>query len=233
MIDIFIGENTTLAKKELNKAINSVSRDGDVSVSRFSDVQFDPELAREAVYRQNLFGGENIVVFEDILSDPQGESFYDKSLKTSPNHIFIRETAPKKPILDIFKYIGEIREFPLFTKPKYENNFAIAESVAMRDKKRAWEEYVRMIARGGSPEAIHGTIFWAIKTVALCTKLDRTEALRAGVNPNNYQRYHTYGKKFLSTELDDHIRELKDMFHKSHRGEGELEHLLEEYILRG
>jgi hypothetical protein len=38
-------------------------------------------------------------------------------------------------------------------------------------------------------------------------------------------------KKYLGNELDDKLRELKNMYHDAHRGEGDLDALLEQFVL--
>ena len=107
----------------------------------------------------------------------------------------------------------------------------IADAIAARDKKTAWVEFVRAKSRGAAAEEIHGTIFWATKLLYLCAHCDKDEAIKAGVSPYNYQRYLTNSKKYLGHELEDRLRELKDMYHKAHHGEGDLDTLLEQYFL--
>jgi|GEM_PF-2815372 len=233
MIEIFIGEDTQSARKALRKAVEADGKTaGMPSTQRFSDIGFDPLIANEAIFAQNLFGQQNIIVFDGILDIKEGEDFYSEKFRQSPNRILIRETAPNKDILQIFKQIGEIHEFPLVKKVKHETNFAIADAVANRDKKTAWVELVRATARGSVPEEIHGTIFWATKLLYLCANNEKEEAIKAGVSAYNYQRYLNYSKKFLGTELEEKLRELKDMYHKAHRGEGDFDALLEQYVLK-
>lgn len=232
MIDIFIGEDTQSARKALRKAVDAaILRDPSVGVSRFSDVSFDPMAAREAVFAQNLFGEKNAVIFDGILDSKEADLFYTEEVSTTPNHLFIRETAPNKDILKLFQKIGTVHDFPLIKKAKVENNFAIADAIAARDKKTAWVEFVRAKSRGAVAEEIHGTIFWATKLLYLCANCDKDEAVRAGVSQYNYQRYLNYSKKYLGHELEDRLRELKDMYHKAHHGEGDLDTLLEQYFL--
>lgn len=233
MIEIFIGEDTQSARKALRKMVEGASGEpGMAGTQRFSDVGFDARAANEAVFAQNLFGQQNTIVFDAILDTDDGLDFYTEELRQSPNRILIRETAPNKDILAILKKIGEIHEFPLVKKVKHETNFAIADAVANRDKKTAWVELVRATARGSAPEEIHGTIFWATKLLYLCANNEKEEAIKAGVSAYNYQRYLNYSKKFLGTELEEKLRELKDMYHKAHRGEGDFDAMLEQYILK-
>lgn len=232
MKEIFVGEDTQGARKALRNAVNNaLLASGAASAQRFSDVGFDLAAAREAVFAQNLFGEVNTIVFDGVLDSKEGENFYFTDIGTSPNHIFIRETAPNKDILAVLKEIGPIREF-LVTKKKPENNFALADAVAVRDKKTAWVLYVKAKERGSAAEELHGLIFWATKSLFLCARLAKEEAVKAGVSPYNYQRYLGYSKKFIASELEDRLRELRDMYHDAHKGQGDFDALLEQYILK-
>ncbi len=233
MIEIFTGEDTQAARKALRKAVDGViSKTPAVAVRRFSDVGFDTMEANEAVFAQNLFGEKNMIVFDGILDAEEAEGFYSAAISTSPNNIYIRETAPNKDILKLLTKIGTIHDFLLVKKAKNDNNFAIADAIAARDKKTAWVEFVRAKARGEVAEGIHGTIFWATKLLYLCAHCDKEEAIKAGVSQYNYQRYLTNSKKYLGHELDDRLRELKNMYHEAHRGNGDFDCLLEQYLLK-
>lgn len=232
MIKIFLGEDTEKARKAMHAQIDAVKSSETASVRRFSDIGFSLTEANEAVYEQNLFGGKNIVVFEGILDAPEAEKFYAKSLKESPNSIFIRETAPNKDILEIFKHIGTVLDFSV---PKKEKKspiaFAIADAYASRDKKRAWVLYRKAIAEGNVPEEIHGTIFWATKLLYLTRTEERENAIAGGVSAYNYARYLGWSKKFLQDELQSDLRTLVRMYHEAHRKDVSLENSLERFLI--
>lgn len=232
MIEIFVGENTQEARKAMRRAIEGISSTNSAGVERFTDISFNSQAASDAIFAQNLFGEKNIIVFDGILDSDEGVDFYSDALSSASNYVFIRETAPNKDILKIFKKIGLIHEFPIVKKIKNETNFAMADAIVAREKKTAWVEFVKARERGSSPEEIHGTIFWAMKLLYLCANCEKEEAISAGVSPYNYSRYLTNSKKFLGTELDDRLRELKNMYHEAHRGNGDFSALLEQYVLK-
>jgi hypothetical protein len=58
------------------------------------------------------------------------------------------------------------------------------------------------------------------------------EALATGMKGFTYQTYSNFAKKFLIPELKVYLDELKDMYHQGHRGEGDLEILLEKFLLK-
>ena len=232
MIEIFIGEDTQAARKAMRKSVESaLASSGASQAQRFSDIGFDVESAREAIFAQNLFGEKNTIVFDGILDAKEAENFYFSDISTSPNNIFIRETAPNKDIMSILEKVGTIREFSVIKK-KVADNFALADAVAARDKKAAWVLYVKAKERGSAAEELHGLIFWATKLLYLSARFPKEEAIKAGVSSYNYQRYLVNSKKFLGSELEDRLRILRDMYHDAHRGEGDFDAMLEQFILK-
>lgn len=234
MITFFLGEDTNKSKKAVQEAVSRiVDADTEVVVHRFNDVNFGSGAILEAMSAQNLFGAQNIVVLEDILDHQEGEDFYLRVLGKAENQVFVRERAPNKELLKHFEELGEVRTFPIFKKEKkMPMSFAVADAVAMRDKKLAWVEYTHARAEGAAPEELHGTIFWAMKLLYLCANCPKDVAIAAGVSNYNYPRSLTWSKKFLAGELESKLRELRDMYHNAHRGEGELDYLLEQFILK-
>ena len=234
-IRIFLGDDTKRAREALERAIDDMrANNAPALVSRFDDVSFDPVLLREALVSQSIFGGENIVVIDGILDHEDGAEFYRSmpGWKDNINFVFIRETAPSKEIRSLFKGIGMIEEFlgrKIFEKKK---DFALADAVAMRDKRSAWVHFTREDRSGMAMEEMHGMIFWAIKALYLCATEAKEEALKAGVKEYTYRTYKPRAKNFLPGELEKKLGELKDMYHRAHQGEGDLGVYLEQFVLK-
>ena len=234
MIQLFIGEDTQKARKEAREIFDSYRYDNpDALISRFDDVTFDYDMAQDAFISENLFGGANLLYFDGILDHPLGESFYRNFITETTHIVVIREKELPKDLLLFFQRIAEIKAFSLIKKAQMrENSFAIADAVGSRDKKRAWVEFEK-IRRSGSPmEEVHGTIFWAFKSMYIALTLSKSETVTTGMKDFTYRNYYTFAKKYLKKELEDKLRELKDMYHLGHRGEGELGILLEQFLLR-
>ncbi len=234
MIQVFTGEDTQKARKTARAAFGALCEENPgASIARFDDVSFDIALATDAFTSENLFGGGNILYFDGILDHPEGESFYRTTLKETEHLAIIRETALPKDLLAFFERIAEIKEFSLVKKvEKRENSFAIADAVGARDKKRAWVEFEKVRRRGAAMEEVHGTIFWAFKSMYIALTLSKEEALASGMKPFTYQNYYSFAKKYLTPELEERLGELKEMYHKAHRGEGDLDVALEQFLLR-
>jgi DNA polymerase III delta subunit len=234
MIRAFIGADTQKAREAMRGAVDrELAQNGDVLVSRFNDTSFDVALAAEALSAQNLFGGGNIVVFEALLDHPEGEEFYRTMLPKTQNTVFLRETEGNKDFLAFLKSIAEVQEFSLVKKfKKLENSFAIADAIGARDKKVAWVEFEKVRRQGAAMEEVHGTIFWAVKSMYITATLEKEEALATGMKDYTYRTYLNFSKKYLVPELKEKLGELKEMYHLAHRGEGELEVMIESFLLK-
>lgn len=205
----------------------------DALVTRFNDISFDPSLAGEALVSQNLFGGGNIVIFEGILDTAEGENFYKTMLPGTQNTVLIRENEISKEFLPEFKKMAKIQEFvPVKKFKKPENSFAIADAIGARDKKATWVEFEKIRRRGGAMEEVHGTIFWAFKSLYIAATESKEEALQSGMKEYTYRTYLNFSKKYLVPELKTKLGELKEMYHLAHRGECDLESELELFLLK-
>ncbi len=233
MITAFLGANMTKAQSALLQALTEAKNEHpEALVTRFDDLSFDKARALEALQSENLFGSPNIVVFSGILAHAEGEEFYAKGLNETQNNVYVCESEPSKELVALLKKMGKVEEFPLLKKvEKRENSFAIADAVGNRDKKKAWVEFEKLRRRGASMEEVHGTIFWAVKSMYLVAILPKEEALNTGMKEFTYRNYQNFAKKFLVPELKTKLAELKEMYHRAHRGEGELDIFLEEFLL--
>jgi len=205
----------------------------DALVTHFNDLSFDPTLAGEALVSQNLFGSGNIVVFDGILDTPLGEDFYKTMLSGTQNTVLIRESEVSKEFLPEFKKMAEIMDFaPVKKFKKPENSFAIADAIGARDKKMTWVEFEKTRRRGAAMEEVHGTIFWAFKSLYIAATSSKEEALLSGMKDYTYRTYLNFSKKYLVPELKTKLGELKEMYHLAHRGECDLEAELELFLLK-
>jgi DNA polymerase III delta subunit len=234
MIRAFIGLDTQKAREAMRSAVErEIAEQRDVLVSRFSDVSFDPALASDALGAQNLFGGGNIVVFESLLDHAEGEVFYRTMLPLTQNTVFLREAEVNKDFLLFLNDIAEVSEFtPVKKFKKPENSFALADAIGARDKKTVWVEFEKVRRQGAAMEEVHGTIFWAFKSMYITATVSKEEAFATGMKDYTYRTYLNFSKKYLHAELKERLGELKEMYHLAHRGEGELDILLEQFLLK-
>ncbi len=234
MIHFYLGSDTQYARMKAREYFEHIRNENPSShVSYFDDILFDLRLATEAFNGESLFGGRNIMYFDGILEHSEGEVFYRTILKETDHDVIIREASLSKDLLGFFERLGEIKDFTI-KKPveKRMTSFAITDALGARDKKMSWVEFEKVRRDGGVMEEVHGTIFWGYKSMLMATLLNKQDALRGGMKEYTYRTYSDYAKNYKESELKDKIKELKEIYHKGHRGEGDMENMLELFILK-
>jgi DNA polymerase III delta subunit len=231
----FIGTDTQTARRELKELLLRLTGgDSSVNISRFDDQNFNTLQINEEIFGQNLFGGLNVIILDSLLDHPDGEGFYNEQSLDTNNIILIRETAPKKAILGKLEKTGEVKSFQAEKSldAKKFGDFALANAVIARNKKAAWVEFEKSRRRGEAMEAIHGMLFWALKTMLSVATLPKDEVIASGVKSFTYTKVKTDINKYQSKEILTYIDHLKDVYHKAHRGECDMETSLEQFILK-
>ncbi len=233
MISVFLGADTVKSRLAAGNAFQRAQEEDTQAMgTRFDDLSFDLSLATERLNAESLFGGGNILYLEGILDHPDGETFYRTILRETPHTVIIREVAMGKDLLAFLERIATVEVFePTKKFEKRVDSFALADAMGARDKKRAWVEFEKVRRSGAAMEEVHGTVFWAWKSMYLAETLSKEEAIRTGMKEYTYQNYVRFAKNYSREELSDRLRVLKDMYHLAHRGEGDFDVLLERFIL--
>lgn len=236
MIKFYVGEDTYNARKLLREEVELARKESPYALYvRFDETSFDPESVHDAFSGGGMFNPWNILIFEDISEHADGESFYENLLPQfigTEHRVYILEKKLTKKILEKFKDKAIISEF---TPPKKreiaQNNFAIADAIGAKDKKNIWVEFEKARRSGRATEELHGTIFWAFKSLYICGTMQKEEALASGVKEYTFRTYKNYSKNYLVNDLKKILTQLKEMYHDAHRGEGDLGLALERMLL--
>lgn len=229
----FVGNDTMSSRTALQATLSRLQDEmPGASLVKLDEQSFTIEGAVDAMAGGNLFAPKNIIIFDDILSHPNGESFYLKNKIESEHVILVREMSPKKAVLTKIQSYGEVQTFTLKKPEESINAFALGDAVMMKDKKNAWVEFEKSRRRGEKMEAIHGMLFWVFKTLTEVSTLPKSEVLAAGIKNFTYNRGLSGMEKYRREEVYRYFDELKDMYHRAHRGECDLEYSLEQFLLK-
>lgn len=109
------------------------------------------------------------------------------------------------------------------------NIFSLTDAIGSRDKKKAWMLYQKALASGLDPDRIFPTIFWQVKSLLLASRTK--SASEADMKPFPYNKAKSNLKNFKEGELEKMSEELLVGYHNIRRGEGEMETLLEKFVL--
>jgi DNA polymerase III delta subunit len=108
--------------------------------------------------------------------------------------------------------------------------FALTDAFASGDRKNSWILYRRLIEAGSAPEEIHGALSWQARALVLASKTE--SAAEAGLKPFVYSKAKRASARLGAEGSEQLSRELVKMIHESRMGAGDLEDLLEAFLLR-
>lgn len=234
MLYLFYG---TDRNKALEKAIGIIDKKlaekKDAMVFKVDSDKVTGDLLAELTGSQGLFEQKYIVHLKDVMSDEASKDAvfkFIKDIKESENvFIWTDGAILKKDLTRIEKHADKMWEH--VAKEKFEqkeNIFGIANYLQARDKKNLWIEYQRL-RQHFVPEEIHGTLFWAFKNIALVAA--SKDAASSGLKPFVYSNTKKALDKYSPEEIKDRLWSLTKILGDSRRGEGELDVLLEKWVL--
>lgn len=216
MIYFYYGTDINKARTKAHELVDSLlKKKPDASFFKMDSENFNTSQLQEYIGGMGLFSNKYIV-FLDRLSEKKDvkDEFLEKIKEISESEnifIVLEGKLDKVSTTKIEKKSEKFVNFVLeevVVKPVY-NAFALADAFAKRDKKQVWILYRKSIDAGEAPEALHGMIFWKVKSMLL-----------AG-----------FGGGWKQDELLKVAEDLVVLYHDARRGKHELETGLEAYLL--
>lgn len=234
MLYIFYG---TDRNKALTKALSiietKISEKPDAVVFKIDSSNISKNIIVELCGSQGLFEQKYIVHMKDVFSDESSKSIISEFLKdiAESDNIFIMTEGGilKKDFTKLEKHADKVWEHVAKEKTEVkENIFNITNYLLTRDKKNLWIEFQKLKSTF-AVEEIHGTLFWCFKNIALVSRSTSPE--ETGLKPFVYSNTKKAVSKFTTEEIDEKLWGLTKILGDSRRGEGELEILLEKWVL--
>jgi DNA polymerase III delta subunit len=174
-----------------------------------NDIQ-SVEIENLVSVQTGLFGDRELYVLDSLARTLDIKNLMEGYAESNNIFIFSEETITK-PITKVFEqYQANIQDFGKEEKKKDNkfNMFSLTDALGARDKKNLWLLFHQAI-KNGSPEEIHGILFWQVKNLALV----KTSQTNPGMNPFVYQKTSGYAAKFTLEEIQKMARDLVHMFH--------------------
>ena len=110
------------------------------------------------------------------------------------------------------------------------NVFALTDAYTAGDRKKSWVLYRSLINAGSSAEEIHGALSWAVRGMILAGKTRSAE--EAGMKDFPYRKAKGAVARVGVSQAEKSSEELVDLYHQARSGNGDLEDLLEAFLLR-
>ncbi len=174
-----------------------------------NDIQ-SVEIENLVSVQTGLFGDKEMYVIHSLARTLDIKNLLEGYAESDNIFIFSEDTVTK-PITKTFeKYNATIQDFGKEEKIKKNdfNMFSLTDALGARDKKNLWLLFQDAL-KNGSPEEIHGILFWQIKNLALV----KTSQTNPGMNPFVYKKTSGYAAKFTLEEIQKMARDLVHMFH--------------------
>ncbi len=196
---------------------------------------FDCVRLEELIVGAGLFEQKYIVVLDRVFENEEAKEFVFKNIKetgVSENIFIILEGKLDKKTLTKFEKNSEkIQEFEKAEVKKQEkfNIFTLSDAFGGRKKKELWVLFQKAISVGMSPEEIHGTLFWMVKSMILSKNAKTFE--EAGLSSFVFRKSVSFAGNFEDKELKNISSNLVSIYHNARRGGMELGTALEVFIL--
>jgi len=235
MLYFLYGTDTHKARAKLHDLLDTLTKkrpDSEVfkiTSENWSDVQFE-----ELLSSQGLFDQKYIVVLDNVFEKKDAKEFVVDRIEGTKDaeHVFLLlEGKVDAPTLKkIEKFSAKSQEFAKTEgKKEFFNIFSITDKLVQKDKKRLWISYVDLLSKGAGSEEIHGILFWQVKNMLLASKADSQKD--TGLSPFVYKNALTGSRNFTKEELTQMSTDLVHMTHRVRSGEGEMEVMVEKWML--
>lgn len=216
MIYFYYGTDIDKSRTKSHELIESLrKKKPDASFFKMNTETWSESKLQEYIGSQGLFSNKYIVFLDRLCEKKDVKDEFVGRLKeiSESENIFIilegkldKATSGKIEKKAEKTVLADLSEKP--AKAEY-GAFALADAFGRRDKKSAWMLYRKAIDAGEAPEALHGMIFWKVKTMLLSG----------------------YTGEWKKEELLEVMEKLVDVYHESRRGKHELETGVEALIL--
>lgn len=202
-------------------------------------IVLEGEISKEVLHSfaatQGLFGGTTLHTFDCVFDKKDEQEVllaHANELRLSPNTFLVFEPELDKKIADsILETKAEVEEFALKkidNRPEF-NIFSLGDALGKRNKKELWVLYQEAINSGLTPEEISGTLFWAVKNLALMKNTKAGDD--AGLNPFVAKKTRGFALNYTQEEIKNLSHSLVTIYHEAHRGGEPMDIALERFIL--
>lgn len=231
MFEVLYGNDSISVRSALLKKTAAAQAEG-VDVAQIDNDTYVPGMFADAVSGTSLFGAGMLFVVDAGTAKAELKAALLESLlalKESPHTFLITEGAlladQKKQYA---KLAASMEEFKVAAAERY-NVFAMADSLAKKDKRMLWVQLMEAKAAGLSAEEIIGTLWWQLKSLRLAAVT--SGAAEAGMKDFPYQKAKRALGSFKPGELEQLSASLLSVYHDGHGGVRDIDIALEKWVL--
>jgi DNA polymerase III delta subunit len=231
MLYLFYGNDTVGVREKAHEFIATKEKAG-VIVERIDSDTYTPGILTDVAGSSSLFGSESLYVIDtpSTQKDFSEEVFEHVALLGESANTFViieeRLLAPEKKKLA--KYAEEVVEVKKAAEERF-NAFAMADSLAQKNKRMLWVQLQEAVRAGLSSEEIIGTLWWQLKSLRLAAITN--SAAEAGMKDFPYNKAKRSLANFRAGELEKLSENLLALYHDGHGGRVDIDLALERWVL--
>jgi len=235
MIYFLYGTDTHKARAKLHELlVLAEKKRPDAELFKITTENWSESSLEELVSSQGLFEKKYTVVLDNLFEKSEIKEFVLSKLEDLQKSEQIFLVLEGKVLVDVVRgfeqYSEKVQEFKKAETGKESYNiFSITDGLLKRDKKTLWVMYLDFLQKGAVAEEIHGIFFWQIKNMILASSASSQS--ETGLAPFPYKNALRGSREYKTEELRKMSEELVGMTHRVRSGEGELEIMLEKWIL--
>lgn len=206
----------------------------DSEVFNISGDEWSGRQVEEWLSSHTLFCPKYIVRMSRLFEDEEVGKEALKKLKEfqESDHVFIwiEGDVKKKELEKIEKVSEKVQCFAEVKKsaPREMDIFEVADALGERNAKKLWILCLEKMKKY-SPEEVHGTLWWQIKSMAIAIKAK--DAKESGLKPYVYNKAKNYAKNYSPEELENLLDIFYEIYHEARTAGADLETRLEKVCL--
>ena len=229
------GTDTHKAREKLHDLLNLAKKKRSeaevfkMTTENWGEGQFD-----ELLVSQGLFEQKYTVVLDNLFEKKDVKDYVLERLEglkeSEQIFLFLESKVDAASLKKIEKHSEKVQEFAKKEEAKEKSNiFSITNGLLDKDKKTLWVSLVDFLNKGVAAEEIHGIFLWQIKNMILASRSKSSN--ETGLSPFVYKNALSGGRNYKTEDLQRMSGELVDMTHKVRTGEGDMEVMLEKWVM--
>ncbi|MFA6416056.1 MAG: hypothetical protein WCW56_01040 [Candidatus Paceibacterota bacterium] len=236
MLYLIHGRDTIKSQNKYNDLIISLrERQPDSAVFLLNEENFREAQWQELLVGQSLFYQKYVVGGNRLLANKEFGPIVAENIEElakSP-HIFI--LIEEKLDLKIFEKIEKNADKVLFFDKKEAevgetyNDFAVADALCRRDKKKLWLEYIKAINDGREADMIFWQLWWQLKML-LVAKMTKQKTPKT-IKPFVFNKAMRGAGNYTEEELKSLAGKMVRFYHQNFPGSEDFAFGLEKIIL--
>ncbi len=238
MLYLIFGTDTEKSRRKLHELLDSAQKKRPGSeLFRMNTESWVEGRFDELVVSQGLFEQKYTVVLDNLFERKEVKDYVLDRIKevaeSKQVFLMLESKIDAATLTKIKKVAKQVQEFEKKDEDKFRKPtgsiFSIADGLVSKDKKKLWTKFIDFIYKGTAPEEIHGIFFWQVKNMIISLK--SSTLAETGLSPFVYKNALNGSKNYKIEELQNMSSDLVQMTHRVRQGEGDLEIMLEKWIL--